>query len=129
MRFARNIGIGIELRYFVVILVTAIVVSCGRSNSPVEMNEWNYKTIHTESLQRLNPDGLPVGLVQRLQEDYRRRPVDPSYAELELSSAFLDPSRSAKVLVFDIRYVEDIQAVYIVGADDDIEARFLLSVW
>lgn len=117
------------MRYFAAILVTAVIAACGKSNYAIDMNDWTYDKISVESLEPLNLDELSPRLIERVQQDYRLKPVDPSYAELELSSAYLDPSRSATLLIFDIRHVEDIQAVYLVGADGRIEEKFLLSAW
>jgi len=70
-----------------------------------------------------------LDLVDKLISDFSSNPYEKSYNQISIWKVFRDNTSATTYYVFDINYVDDIYAVYVINEKTAIVDKFLLSAF
>lgn len=122
--------IGIKMYFKLIILAAALLfVSCASKSNDSEMNVWEYKKSNFQTLERIEFQDISSEIISSLKTDYKKKPKDPAYTDLQIYGAFKKSASNRTLIVFDILYVSDVMVVYELDGKGNIVERYLYSSW
>lgn len=113
-----------------VMLISALILTGCQSVPANTGSEWRVRTFDATKLNAVSASSADQTLAGQLIEDYKKSPKDSNYSELTLSRVLQDREGGGKrYFVFDLRYVDDVGAVYVLDSRNVILEKFLTSPW
>jgi hypothetical protein len=106
-----------------------VLVGCQSAPSGSE-SEWRVRAFHAAKLNVVSANTVDQKLVDQMIEDYKKSPKNNDYSELTLSHVLEGREGGGmRYFIFNLRYVDDVNVVYVIDSRNVVLDKFLASPW